>query len=110
MKKFKQIFYPIYLITALAVGYRALTGLGNPEAATMWFQSNFAPARQAHWILLILMLLAVLMLVEIVIENLRIRQLKNEVADQAEEIVRLKAKLFDKAEGTGNDASDEDED
>jgi TRAP-type C4-dicarboxylate transport system permease small subunit len=107
MKKFKQIFYPLYLIATIAVGYLAITGLGDPSAKTEWFMANFAPARQATWILLVLFMLAAFMLVEIIIENIQIRRLKNQVDDQEEAILRLKAKLFDKGENEPTDEEDE---
>ncbi len=107
MKKFKKIFYPIYLIATLAVGYLALTGLADPTAKAEWFAANFAPARQATWLLLVLFMLVALMLAEIVIENIQIRRLKNQVSDHEEAILRLKAKLFDQGEDEPSDEEDE---
>lgn len=112
MKKFKRIFYPIYLITTIWMIYFSIDSLMNLEETRAWYNEKFSIEKGPFWVILLYLFMSLLMLVEIVAENIQIRQLKSEIPDLEEEIIRLKAKLFDKGEGgvTQEATSDEDED
>lgn len=110
MKKFKRIFYPIYILFALGFIYLSIDGLLNMDDTRSWFSEKFRADRQPFWIMFFFFLLTVLMLIEIIVENVHIRNIKSGVEDMEDEIVRLKAKLYDKLEDGGEDEDGEDED
>ena len=113
MKKFKRIFYPIYLIVTVWMIYFSIDSLMNLSETRAWFDEKFSVENGPFWIIFLYLFMSLLMLVEIVAENIQIRRLKGEIPDLEEEIIRLKAKLFDKGEGVENDEEedlDDDED
>lgn len=111
MKKFKRIFYPIYIIVTVWMLYFCIDSLMNLEKTRVWYNEKFSSESGPAWVLLLFLLMSILMLVEVVIENIQIRRLKSQIPDLEDEIVRLKAKLFDKGETVDDDAEDqEDED
>jgi hypothetical protein len=108
MKKFKSIFYPIYLIMTLWMIYFTLDSMMNIEDTMTWFNEKFSEQSGPFWVLMLYFVMSVLMLIELVAENIHLRELKSEIPDLQDEIVRLKAKLFDKGEGE-EDEQEEDE-
>ena len=108
MKKFKLFFYPIYLIFALGMIYFSFDSLLNMEPMLNWLNEKFTLENQPIWIMSLLLFLGTLMVTEMIIENIQIKQVKEEIPDLEEEIVRLKAKLYDQAVGE-DDGDDEDE-
>lgn len=111
MKKFKQIFYPIYILLSLGFVYIAIDSLLNMNENLIWFDVNFIQRRQPYWVMFFVLLLGVFMLIEIIAENIHLRNVKSGIEDLEEEIVRLKAKLFDQMEGEyEEDESEEDDD
>ena len=113
MKKFKRIFYPIYLILTVWMIYFSIDSMMNLEETRAWFDEKFSAEKGPFWVIFLYLFMSLLMLVEIVAENIQIRQLKNEIPDLEEEIIRLKAKLFDKGEGVESEEEedlDDDED
>jgi len=112
MKKFKLFFYPIYLIFALGMIYLSFDSLLNMEQTLAWFYEKFSLENQPYWIMVLFLFLAVLMIVEMIAENIQINRIKEEIPDLEDEIIRLKAKLYDQSEGEDDDddKGDEDED
>jgi len=53
---------------------------------------------------------SVLMTIEYVMQQLRIKQIKNGIEDLKQEIVSLKAKLYDKSQGVFNEEEDDESD
>ena len=107
MKKFKRIFYPIYLVVIVLV---LIVSFNIYEALELfkiwgWFR-YFSDLPYMGRDLMIF--LCSLMLVEIVAENLHIARLKARSDEKDQKIVDLKAKLYDKAE-EGEETSEEGE-
>jgi cell division protein FtsL len=107
MKQFKRIFYPVYLIMTVWMIYFTIDSLTNIEQTLAWFNEKFSEQNGPFWVMVLYLVMSLLMLIEIVAENVHIHRLKSEIPDLEEEIVRLKAKLFDKGEGV---ESEEEED
>lgn len=111
MKKFKLFFYPIYLIFALGMIYFSFDGLLDMEPMLTWFNEKFTLENQPIWIMSFLLFLGVLMVTEMIIENIQINRVKEEIPELEDEIVKLKAKLYDQSQGDDeDDGDDEDED
>ena len=109
MKKFKIFFYPVYLIFALGMIYFSFDGLIDMEPMLTWFDEKFPIENQPYWVMSLILVLGILMVTEMIIENIQISRVKKEIPDLEDEIVRLKAKLYDQSE-EGDDGDDEDED
>lgn len=109
MKKFKRIFYPIYLIFTLGFAYLAIDSLLNMESTLGWFNERFDVLNQPYWIMAFFLIMALLMIVEMIVENVHIHQVKGGIEDLEDEIVRLKAKLFDQMDGDEDDNEEGDE-
>lgn len=97
MKKFKRIFYPIYLIVIVLV---LIVSFNIYEALELfkiwgWFK-YFSDLPYMGRDLMIF--LCALMLVELVAENVHIARLKAKTDEKDQKILNLKAKLYDKAE------------
>lgn len=110
MKKFKLIFYPIYLIFALGIMYLSFDSFFNMEKMLIWFDELIFLAYQPYWVMALFFFLAILMITEMIAENIQISRLKEETPDLEEEIVRLKAKLYDQFEDEDEEGGDEGED
>jgi len=110
MKKFKLFFYPIYLIFALGMIYFSFDSLLNMESTLTWLNEKFKPENQPYWVMVLLLVLAILMIVEIIVENMQIHRIKEEIPNLEDEIVRLKAKLYDQSEGEDDEDDEGDED
>lgn len=112
MKKFKRIFYPIYLIFALGMVYFSIDSLLNMESTLTWYAEKFPESGGAYWIMILFLILTVLMITELIVENIHLKNVKEEIPELEDEIVRLKAKLYDKSEGEddGDDDDEEEED
>ena len=82
----------------------------NMEENLNWFDINFIQRRQPYWVMFFALVLGVLMLIELITENVHLRNVKSGIEDLEEEIVRLKAKLFDQMEGQEEEEDDEDDD
>ena len=110
MKKFKLFFYPVYLIFALGMIYFSFDSLLDMEPMLTWFHEKFTLENQPIWIMGLLLFLGILMVTEMIIENIQIKKVQEEIPDLEEEIVRLKAKLYDQSEGDDDDDDGDDED
>jgi uncharacterized protein YqgQ len=97
MKKFKQIFYPTYLIVVVLVLIIAFNIYDALELFKQWgWFKYFSDLPYMGRDLMVF--LCVLMLAEIVAENYHIATLKARRKEQDQLITELKAKLYDKAE------------
>ncbi len=109
MKKFKRIFYPIYLIFALGMGYFSIDSLLNMQSTLTWYAEKFPENGGPYWVMILFLILALLMITEMIVENIHLKNVKEEIPELEDEIVRLKAKLYDKSE-EDEDNEDEDDD
>ena len=98
MKKFKRIFYPIYLIVIVLVLIVSFNIYESLELFKIWgWFKYFSDLPYMGRDLMIF--LCALMLVELVAENIHIARLKARADEKDQKVIDLKAKLYDKAEG-----------
>lgn len=104
MRKFKAFFYPIYLVIAFVVLYFSIDILANMDFYKE--KVDFTMLRKLpEYLLYLLMIVSILMVTELVAENFHLLNLRRKVRHAEEEVLKLKAKLYDRTE----QASDEDE-
>jgi len=97
MKKFKLFFYPIFLITALAVMYFSLDIIINMDAYLD--KIDFATLRKLpNYALGGFLFISIMMLAEFALENFQIISLRKKVKEAEKELINLKAKLYDQNE------------
>ncbi len=107
MRKFKLFFYPIYLIAAILVLYFSLDVLFNLESYKEKMDMTFALRKLPVYLMSAFIFLGLLMLVEVVTENYQLIALKRKVKKAEEEVLKYKARLYDKSQGF--DATDEED-
>lgn len=107
MKKFKRIFYPIYLVVIVLVLIISFNIYEALELFKVWgWFKYFSDLPYMGRDLMIF--LCVLMIVEIVAENYQIQGQKGKIRSLEDKVMELKAKLYDKSEGE-DPGLDEDE-
>lgn len=109
MRKFKLFFYPIYLIAAFLVLYYSVDILTNMESYKERIDMTFALRKLPVYLMTAFILLSLLMLIELVVENFQLISLKRRVKRAEEEVLKYKAKLYDKSQGEEDDDEEEDE-
>ena len=109
MRKFKLFFYPIYLIAAFLVLYYSVDILANMESYKEKIDMTFALRKLPVYSMSAFILLSVLMLVELVAENFQIINLKRKVKKAEEEVLKYKARLYDKSQGEDAEEDDDEE-
>lgn len=97
MKKFKIFFYPIYLLIAIVALYYSIDILANQQEY-MEKVNDFATLRKLpQYLLTVVLIVSLLMLIEVVVENVHLFRLRKKVSQAEEELLKLKAKLYDQA-------------
>ncbi|WP_421874552.1 hypothetical protein [Marinoscillum sp.] len=109
MRKFKLFFYPIYLIAAFLVLYYSVDILTNMESYKERIDMTFALRKLPVYLMTAFILLSLLMLIELVVENFQLISLKRRVKRAEEEVLKYKAKLYDKSQGEEDDDEGEEE-
>lgn len=94
MKKFKSIFYPLYLVVVILVLTISFNIFESLELFKKWglfkyFSDLPYMARD------LLIFLTALMVIELIAENIHLRSIKGKISKYEEEIRTLKAKLYD---------------
>ena len=79
------------------------------EQTLTWFNETFPLENQPYWVIGFFLVLAIMMVTEMIAENIQISRIKEEIPDLEDEIVRLKAKLYDQFEEEDDDEGDEDD-
>ena len=98
MKKFKKIFYPIYLVVIVLVLIIAFNIYEALELFKQWgWFKYFSDLPYMGRDLMVF--LCLLMLIELVAENFHIADLKSKNGALEQKITELKAKLYDKSQG-----------
>lgn len=97
MKRFKYIFYPIYLVITVATLWVAFDIFHALEIFQSWgwfkyFSELPGLGRNLLWTL------CGLMIIEFVVENIQLRTNKKQLKAAKEEIKDLQDKLYDKAQ------------
>ncbi|MFT6882444.1 MAG: hypothetical protein ACI83W_001516 [Marinoscillum sp.] len=104
MKKFKLIFYPIYIVAALLILIFGLEILANMESYKEKFYSNlFSQSGSNLWSLKyipyylmgIFLFLGTLMSIEWILENFQLMELRRKLKKAEGEVLHYKAKLYD---------------
>ncbi|MEP2608707.1 MAG: hypothetical protein ABJH57_02670, partial [Cyclobacteriaceae bacterium] len=97
MRKFKLFFYPIYIIITLVVLYFSVDIMVNIEEYKA--DITFSDLKKAPvYLLSLFIFLCLFMLTELVVENTHIISLKNKVKQAEQEVLSLKARLYDKSQ------------
>lgn len=76
----------------------------------LWYNEKFPGTGGPYWVMVLFLILTLLMIVELIAENVHIRNVKEEIPELEEEIIRLKAKLYDQSEEDDDDEEDGDDD
>lgn len=103
MKRFKLIFQIFYVLIALTVLYFSIDILVNTEQYLSKIKLS-AYIRFPKYVMVTFLIISIMMIVSFVMERFNVYKIKEGIGDLEEEIVHLKAKLYDKA------ASEESED
>lgn len=98
MRKFKLFFYPIYLIATFVALYYSIDILSNMDAYKERLDMSFAMRKLPTYLMITFIVLCMLMLIELVTENFHIINLKRKARNAEEEVLRLKAKLYDESQ------------
>lgn len=109
MKRFKLIFHICYVIIALTVLYFSIDVLINTEAYLSKVKLS-SYIKFPRYVMIAFLSLAILMIVEFILERFHVYQIKDGIDEMENEIVRLKAKLYDKAEEEDEDEDDGEDD
>ncbi len=101
MKKFKIFFYPIYLLIAIVALYYSIDILANQQEY-MEKVTDFATLRKLpQYLLTVVLIISLLMLIELLVENVHLFRLRKKVSGAEEELLKLKAKLYDQSDSPG---------
>lgn len=98
MKRFKLIFHIVYILITLLVMYFSLDILMNTEEYLSKVKLS-AYIKFPKYVMGIFLFISVLMTVEYIMQQLRIRSIKEGIEDLENEVKELKAKLYDKGQG-----------
>ena len=97
MKKFRNIFYAIYILTVLVVLYFCIDIILH-KAAYIEKLSYTTIKKLPTYTIVLLLFLCVLMIIEFILESAQIMSLRRQLTNREKEVLALKAKLYDKAE------------
>lgn len=99
MKRFKLIFHILYILITLTVMYFSVDILLNTEAYLSKVKLS-SYIKFPKYIMGIFLFLSILMITEYIMQQLRIKSVKDGMEDLENEVKELKAKLYDKGQGT----------
>ena len=97
MKRFKIIFHIVYILITLVVMYFSIDILMNTEAYLSKVKLS-AYIKFPKYIMGIFLFLSVLMIVEYVMQQFRIRNIKSNIEGLENQVKELKAKLYDQGQ------------
>lgn len=109
MKRFKLIFHITYIVIALGVLYFSIDVLMNTNA----YLSKIKLSQYIsfpRYVMIAFLIISALMITEFILERLNVYQVKEGIDDLKDEIVRLKAKLYDQNEEEEDEEGDDEED
>ncbi|MEQ9402166.1 MAG: hypothetical protein RIM99_01165 [Cyclobacteriaceae bacterium] len=105
MKRFKLIFHICFVVIALGVLYFSIDVLMNTEAYLSKIKLS-SYIKFPRYVMTVFLIIALMMITEFILERFNVYQVKDGMKELEEEIIRLKAKLFDKSEEDGEEAED----
>ena len=98
MKRFKLIFHIVYILITLVVMYFSIDILMNTEQYLSKVKLS-AYIKFPKYVMVIFLFLSVLMTTEYIMQQLRIKNIKEGIEGLEDEVKELKAKLYDKGLG-----------
>lgn len=109
MKRFKLIFHIVYVVIALVIMYFSVDIMLNTEQYLSKIKLS-SYIKFPRYVMGLFLFLSILMMIEYVMQQLRIRNIKGGVEELESEIIDLKAKLYDKSQSELEDISFDDVD
>ena len=114
MKRFRLIFHIIYVLIALAIMYFSVDILLNTEQYLSKIKLS-SYIKFPRYIMALFLFVSILMMIEYVIQQMKVRSIKGGIEDLEDEVKSLKAKLYDQSQSEelsfdDVDQGDEDED
>ncbi len=107
MKRFKLIFHISYVIIALFILYFSIDVLVN----TNEYLSKIKLSQYIEfprYVMIAFLVLSIIMITEFILERFNVYRIKEGIEDMEHEIVKLKAKLYDRSQEE-DDVDDEEE-
>lgn len=108
MQRFRLIFHIFYVILALAIMYFSVDILLHTEQYLSKIKLS-SYIKFPRYVMGVFLFISILMMIEFVLQQLKIRNIKTGIEDLESEIVELKAKLYDKSQEEPEMPDDEDE-
>ena len=99
MQRFKLIFHIVYVVIALTIMYFSIDILLNTEQYLSKIKLS-SYIKFPKYVMSLFLFVSILMVVEYVLQQLRIRSIKSGIEDLREEVKELKAKLYDQSQET----------
>ena len=99
MKRFKLIFHIVYILITVVVMYFSIDILMNTEEYLSRVKLS-AYIKFPKYVMGIFLFISILMITEYIMQQLRIRNVKEGIGDLENEVKELKAKLYDKGQAT----------
>ena len=97
MKRFRLVFGIIYIISALVVLYFSIDILLNTEAYLSKVKLS-AYIKFPKYVMTVFLTLSLMMILEFVMDQFSISKEKGKISSLENEVLQLKAKLYDKAQ------------
>ena len=97
MKRFKLIFHAVYILITITLIYFSIDILMNTEAYLSKIKLS-SYIKFPRYVMMLFLFISILMGIEYVMQQMRIYQIKQGMQDLKDEIVALKAKLYDKSQ------------
>lgn len=108
MQRFRLIFHIFYVILALVIMYFSVDILLHTEQYLSKIKLS-SYIKFPRYVMGVFLFISILMMIEFVLQQLKIRNIKTGIEDLESEIVELKAKLYDKSQEEPEMPDDEDE-
>jgi cell division protein FtsL len=109
MKRFKLIFQIFYVLIALSVLYFSIDVLINTEQYLSKIKLS-SYIRFPKYVMIAFLIVSIMMIVSFVLERFNVYKIKEGIEDMEEEIIHLKAKLYDQSESDEGDDDEEQDD
>ncbi|MEP0986011.1 hypothetical protein [Ekhidna sp.] len=109
MQRFKLIFHIMYVVIALVIMYFSVDILLNTEQYLSKIKLS-SYIKFPRYVMGLFLFLSILMVIEFTMQQLKIRSIKGGIDDLKDEIVELKAKLYDKSQEEPEPEMDVEED
>ena len=97
MKRFKLVFHIIYVIIAVVILYFSIDILMNTQAYLSKIKLS-SYIKFPKYLMGVFLFISILMIAQFVLQQIAVYQAKGNVEDMKNEILSLKAKLYDKGQ------------